>query len=331
MSAVSDVAGLVHRLRAFAAGCRGSMWQSRDETIRLCDEAADLIEALRTPPAPTEAVAWRFWHEGGWNFSSTDPSPHLADCVERDALAVVPDINWKAEWEAVCSRNIRFAGGDAPETPGEILTLLALWQNEHEHRPASIQQTAVTSMFSQMRDVVDEHRQPQNVRAQVLAAYPDVQQQIWAANAAPHRKDAEPFFTHPPQPDAPGWRDIATAPRDGGDILLTYGDGGCVVARPNGDGTFDDGDFHDHMADFTHWQPIPPPPSADTKPAHVQITDAYVVDCGEPDALPGDMREKVAQIIEAAIERHNPGNSLRHTLDEADAILSLIQSERGGA
>ena len=51
----------------------------------------------------------------------------------------------------------------------------------------------------------------------------------------------------------------------------------------------------------------------------------------QPDALPGDMRERVAQIIEAAIERHNPGNSLRHTLDEADAILSLIQSERGGA
>ena len=49
----------------------------------------------------------------------------------------------------------------------------------------------------------------------------------------------------------------------------------------------------------------------------------------QPDALPGDMRERVAQIIEAAIERHNPGNSLRHTLDEADAILSLIQSERG--
>lgn len=49
----------------------------------------------------------------------------------------------------------------------------------------------------------------------------------------------------------------------------------------------------------------------------------------QPDALPGDLREKVAQIIEAAIERHNPGNSLRHTLGDADAILSLIQSERG--
>ena len=49
-----------------------------------------------------------------------------------------------------------------------------------------------------------------------------------------------------------------------------------------------------------------------------------------PDALAGDLRERVTQIIEAAIERHNPGKSLRHTVDDADAILSLIQSERGG-
>lgn len=33
------------QLRAFANGCRGSMWQSRNDTIRLCDEAADAIEA----------------------------------------------------------------------------------------------------------------------------------------------------------------------------------------------------------------------------------------------------------------------------------------------
>ena len=44
----------------------------------------------------------------------------------------------------------------------------------------------------------------------------------------------------------------------------------------------------------------------------------------------GELRERVAQIIEAAIERHNPGNSLRHTIDDADAILDLIQSERAG-
>ena len=53
---------------------------------------------------------------------------------------------------------------------------------------------------------------------------------------------------------------------------------------------------------------------------------------GGPNPAPArELWEKVAQIIEAAIERHNPGNSLRHTVDDADAILALIQSERGGA
>ena len=37
---------LVKRLRAFAQGCRGSMWQSRDKTIELMDTAADRIEGL---------------------------------------------------------------------------------------------------------------------------------------------------------------------------------------------------------------------------------------------------------------------------------------------
>ena len=38
---------IVERLRAFAAGCRGSMWQSRNTTIELMDEAADEITQLR--------------------------------------------------------------------------------------------------------------------------------------------------------------------------------------------------------------------------------------------------------------------------------------------
>lgn len=37
---------LVKQLRAFARGCRGSMWQSRETTVRLCDDAADRIEDL---------------------------------------------------------------------------------------------------------------------------------------------------------------------------------------------------------------------------------------------------------------------------------------------
>ena len=44
---------LIRQLRAFAQGCRGSMWQSRDETIRLMDEAA---EALTTAQAEIEAL-----------------------------------------------------------------------------------------------------------------------------------------------------------------------------------------------------------------------------------------------------------------------------------
>ena len=41
-----------------------------------------------------EPVAWRFWHEGGWNYSATDPSIHLAPCVEIEPLyaaAPAPD------------------------------------------------------------------------------------------------------------------------------------------------------------------------------------------------------------------------------------------------
>lgn len=62
-------------------------------------------------------------------------------------------------------------------------------------------------------------------------------------------------------PPVDGWQAIETAPRDGGDILLTYGGDDCTVARPNGDGSFDDGDFRDHMSGFTHWMPLPQPPN----------------------------------------------------------------------
>ena len=51
----------------------------------------------------------------------------------------------------------------------------------------------------------------------------------------------------------------------------------------------------------------------------------------KPSADTRELRERATQIIEAAIERHNPGNSLRHTVYDADAILDLIQSERAGS
>ena len=37
---MSETRALVKRLRNFADGCRGSMWQSRDETITLMDAGA---------------------------------------------------------------------------------------------------------------------------------------------------------------------------------------------------------------------------------------------------------------------------------------------------
>lgn len=87
-------------------------------------------------------------------------------------------------------------------------------------------------------------------------------------------------------------------------------------------------------ADRTFGQPGPwaygGEPIEGATPGYYEIEPLYTHP-PQPDALPDDLRERVAQIIEAAIERHNPGNSLRHTIDEADAILSLIQSERGGA
>ena len=71
-------------------------------------------------------------------------------------------------------------------------------------------------------------------------------------------------------------------------------------------------------------------PDPDIAPAYDII--AYRVTEGvkrsEPDALPGDLRERVAAIIDAnkyeawTVDRAN---------QMADAILSLIQSERGGA
>ena len=40
-----EARALVERLKAFADGCRGSMWQSRDETITLLDQSAETITA----------------------------------------------------------------------------------------------------------------------------------------------------------------------------------------------------------------------------------------------------------------------------------------------
>lgn len=154
--------------------------------------------------------------------------------------------------------------------------------------------------------------------------------------------------------DAPGWRDIATAPRDGTDCVLWDGrrarfgswrvDEGFASKEPMWlDDSYDD--FSCGFASVpitpTHWMPLPPPPSADS-------LGGYVAKRSEPDALPGDLRETVARIVDPLSWRrfdrrppyaaHIPRETqiewvgdLQPSLDKADAILSLIQSERGGA
>jgi hypothetical protein len=67
-----------------------------------------------------------------------------------------------------------------------------------------------------------------------------------------------------------GWRPIATAPRDGTRILLTYPASG---SRPYAWGTVRVGKWNgrlwqldmagNYQSQCTHWQPLPPPPSKD--------------------------------------------------------------------
>ena len=101
------------------------------------------------------------------------------------------------------------------------------------------------------------------------------------------RRDA-----HPPQPDASGWRDIATAPRDGTGFLVNCPHVEDGVSMMMWDANlfmmvslFDGKPWVSGLERPTHWQPLPPPPSADAKRS-------------EPDALPGDLRERVARLID---------------------------------
>jgi hypothetical protein len=72
------------------------MWQSRDETIRLCDEAADRIEALSHRAGPMEAVAAlssRPVDDTGGEFSSVNPEAlggwQTTDTAPRDGTEVI--------------------------------------------------------------------------------------------------------------------------------------------------------------------------------------------------------------------------------------------------
>lgn len=62
------------------------------------------------------------------------------------------------------------------------------------------------------------------------------------------------------------WRPIETAPKTGGGnllgfeagprILLAHSGGGIDIGFWNGR-SWDDGDWHDDMGEFTHWAPLP--------------------------------------------------------------------------
>lgn len=143
--------------------------------------------------------------------------------------------------------------------------------------------------------------------------------------------------------DAPGWRDIATAPRDGTGFLVNCPHVEDGVSMMMWDANlfmmvslFDGKPWVSGLERPTHWQPLPPPPSADAKRS-------------EPDALPGDLREKIAGIIVRKVLQEDYDDLVEGYLDEilmaADEIillpayravaeayysrLSLIQSERG--
>ncbi len=51
----------------------------------------------------------------------------------------------------------------------------------------------------------------------------------------------------------------------------------------------------------------------------------------KPSIDTGELRERVAQIIGEAVNRRAPGQIVFSTLEDADAILDLIQSERAGS
>ena len=124
--------------------------------------------------------------------------------------------------------------------------------------------------------------------------------------------------------DAQGWRDIATAPRDGSLVLCFYPDRHdhdrySLRYWTTGDwGVRSEGwsDQHRQLrgTEPTYWQPLPPPPSAHPAPI-------------KPSADTGELRERVALEIR---DWPFPINQHEGCLELADAILDLIQSERAG-
>jgi hypothetical protein len=62
------------------------------------------------------------------------------------------------------------------------------------------------------------------------------------------------------RPTDTGWRDIATAPRDGSKVLLADAEATPTVLIALWNGVaWDDGDYL--LDGFTHWMPLPPAPT----------------------------------------------------------------------
>lgn len=123
--------------------------------------------------------------------------------------------------------------------------------------------------------------------------------------------------------EAPGWRDIATAPRDGREFQAWWKGQWQPRARFDPEfGSFQlwgrtdyDTEGWETFAIDGHWQPLPSPPSAHPAPI-------------KPSGDTGELRKRVAQIIGEAVNRRAPGQIVFSTLEDADTILDLIQSER---
>lgn len=83
------------RLLAFAQGCRGSMWQSRDETIRLMEEAATAITDLEALVGELEEALAECADEleaevrGRWFMGGTEVHPALEHKFKRDMVPVL--------------------------------------------------------------------------------------------------------------------------------------------------------------------------------------------------------------------------------------------------
>jgi hypothetical protein len=106
---------LVERLEAFAAGCRGSMWQSRDETIRLCDEAAAALSERDKRIAELEADA------------IIAPAECSPDCDDHDCPYTHSPLTLRQAYENSLSR---LRGAEAERDEARTVTPAPLFPKE---------------------------------------------------------------------------------------------------------------------------------------------------------------------------------------------------------